>query len=162
MTTPTLTADDLVSALSESTYMEIFDDDNTGNRSVVDASDQVIDCLADADSEIASWVENLYPGAQISTSTSNLLKSAKKRFARIMAYRRRPELVKTYGAEPSGPLMQEFVELMERIQKSIQRIPAVETPPTPTPPNVGVRISSGDPCHPLPKKKTFINGTGDY
>ena len=122
----------LVDALSEPTYMAIFDDTNSGLRATVDASTGVVTCLALGHAETASFLPSILsatPAEQPSALVSRLLEMAEVSFCVCFAYRRHPEYVKTYGAEPSGPLYKECVARMLRIQAGTQQIPTNDNPP---------------------------------
>jgi len=139
MTTPRIDAPGLRAALSPPTYMAIFDDDNTGNVSTVDASAQVAQILARAHVTVDSFLVGIYQTmpADLPSPVSELLVDAELAFAIVYAYRRHPEYVKTYGAEASGPLYKEALEKMERIQAGTQQIPPDDNPPANEPGNVG-------------------------
>ena len=126
--------------------MAIFDDDRTKNVETVDESDQVGQVLQLSAAEVASYLPALYlaNAPQVPDATSALLKGAQLYYARVLSYQRRPEFVKTYGAQPSGPMEKLFHEKMSRIQSSIQQIPPDDNGPPVDPPNVGATILSDD------------------
>lgn len=147
-TTPSyITAQDLVDALSEPTYYAIFDDTNSGSRVVVDVSSGVKTVLRRTLVFVSSWLPDIYKTLPPETTAAGvpaggdnipaLYKDACLQYGVILSYRRHPEYVKTYGAQPDGPLMKELVELMQRIQAGTQRATPNDSPPEPTPRNVG-------------------------
>lgn len=155
MTIPSyITAQDLVDSLSEPVYMAIYDDVATANRTTVDASTGVGTVLGRSCAWIESWLPDIYKKMPPSTGAAGvpaggdliprLMKDAQLQYAVILSYRRHPEYVKTYGATPGGKLMEELKELMARIQSGTQRISPNDTPPEPTPQNVGgVAVADG-------------------
>lgn len=157
MPTPSyITAQDLVDALSLPTYYAIFDDANTGVRNTVDTSTPVATVLRRALVWVASWLPDIYdtlPPEQgalgVPTTTADnipaLFKDACLQRAVILAYRRHPEYVKTYGAEADGPLMKELVDMMRRIQAGTQRVTKNDTPPQTLPGNIGGSSISDGP-----------------
>lgn len=145
MTTPSyITAQDLVDAMGEPTYMAIFNDANSGSRDAVDASTQVLAVLRKATTWVSSWLVAALPAlppespAGIPTGGDAipvLYKDACVQYGVILSYRRHPEYVKTYGAEPNGSLMKELLEFMARIQNATQRATVNDSGVTPG--NVG-------------------------
>jgi hypothetical protein len=142
-----LTAQDLRVALSPAMYLALFDDDNTGDVSAVDASAGVLSVLAESLVLVTSWLPDIYKTLPPETSPAGivtggdsmpiLLKVAQLQYARVLSYRRHPEYVKTYGAEPGGTLWKEANEFLERIQDGVQRVTSNDTPPEVLPENVG-------------------------
>lgn len=155
MATPSyITAQDLVDSVGQSVYMMVYDDTNSGLRATVDVSTQVQTVLGRTWAWIESWLPDIYTKMPPSTGATGvptggdliprLLKDAQLQYAAILTYRRHPELLKTYGAAPNGQLVAELKELMERIQSSTQRISPADSPPQPTPQNVGgVAVADG-------------------
>lgn len=141
------TAENLRLALSTVTYMAIFDDDRTKDPAVVDASPQVLQVLALSASEVASYLPAVFAVEdvpQLPDAVSQILAGAQLYYARVLSYQRRPEYVKTYGAQTDGPMEKRFVEKMLRIQASVQQIPEAsgEGGPSEDPPNVGASVRS--------------------
>jgi hypothetical protein len=142
-----ITAQKLRVKLGLSTYMAIFDDNSSGDPAVVDASAEVAQCLDDAHAETASFLPSIFdttPAEQPSASVSKLLILAELGFACVFAYRRRPEYVKTFGADPSGPLYKEAVDRMLRIQKGTQQVAPNDNPPQ-KPGNAGGYVLADGP-----------------
>lgn len=166
--TPYITAQDLCDALSESTYMAIFDEAATGSRPTVDASRSVTLVRNRAHALTISWLPGIYgtlpaePTIPATTPPPFLLLDAELQMAVVLSYRRHPEYVRTYGAEPGGKLHAEWVEQMKRIQIAQQQIAPNDNPPEATPANVGGFVGSGDPDDPAPKSKFFVDGTGIF
>lgn len=137
------TPQDLVDAISETTYMAIFDDASSGSRTAVDVSRPVLSVIARAHANVASFLPRIYttmppevPAANLTLGGDNisiLLKDAELQWATIYSYRRHPEYVRTYGAEPNGPLTKEVLAMLERIAGLFQQIPATDSPPAPKP-----------------------------
>lgn len=142
-----LTPQDLVDALSEPTYMAIFDDGNFGDRTTVDASTGVKSVLAESLVLVTSWLPDVYAKLPPETGAAGiptggdqmpvLFKFAQLQYARMLSYQRHPEYVRTYGAEPGGPMDKGVNALMERIQAGTQRVTPHDSPPEPVPENVG-------------------------
>jgi hypothetical protein len=149
-----IAAKDLRLALSAVVYMAIFDDDRTKSQTTVDDSDQVKQVLALSAAEVASYLPALFAAnagpAQLPAQVSQLLAGAQLQYARVLSYQRRPEYVKTYGAQPGGKMEDLFRTKMERIQSSIQQVPAGDgvaadgSSPVPDPPNVGAIVTPDD------------------
>ncbi len=149
------TPQDLVDAMGLQTYRAIFDDPvgsppvPSGSRATVDASTQVGSVLQRACACVKAWLPGAYdkmPDDQSTNATniSTLMKDAELRYALIFSYRRHSEYVRTYGAEPSGPLIKEADAHMQRIKQGQERIPPDDKPPAPSPNNVGgVGVSDG-------------------
>ncbi len=137
------TPQDLVDAISETAYMAIFDDGNTGSRVIVDASRPVLSVIARAHAQTCSYLPRVYavmppeaPGANIvvgGDSISVLLKDFEVQWATIYAYRRHPEYVRTYAAEPNGALTKELVAALERFALLQVQIAPTDSPPQPAP-----------------------------
>lgn len=137
-----ITPQDLVDAISETTYMAIFDDASTGSRAAVDASKPVQSILARAHAQCISFLPRLYatmpPEAPAGIVTGGdsipiLLKDAEVQWATIYTYRRHPEYVRTYGAEPNGSMTKEVGEMLERLADLVQQIAPTDSPPVPKP-----------------------------
>ncbi len=166
--TPYVSAQDLVDALSEATYMAIFDDKSTGDRATVDASRAVSQVRNRAHAQTISWLPGIYrtlpaePTVPPSTPAPFLLVDAELQIATILSYRRHPEYVRTYCAEPGGKMHAEWVEQMKRIRTAEIEIAPNDNPPEPKPRNVGGFVGSGNPADPAPKSKTFSDGTGIF
>lgn len=149
-----VTAKQLRLALGPVTYMAIFDDGRSKDVVVVDASDQVLQVLAESAADVASYLPALYTReqspAQVPGSTSWLLTGAQLMYAKCLAWQRHPEYVKTYGAQPGGKLETQYREKMERIQSSIQQVAPGDgtatsgADPVPDPPNVGGVVRADD------------------
>ena len=136
---PYSTVQQLVDALGLPAYMAIFDDTASGSRVTVDTSTGVTTCMLRAHAEVASFMPailNVVPAEQPAANVSVLLQHAELDFAVCLAYRRHPEYVKTYGADPGGPMYKECVARMTRIQAGTQQIAPNDNPPA-TPGNLG-------------------------
>lgn len=137
-----ITPQDLVDAISETTYMAIFDDQSTGSRSVVDASMPVQSILARAHAQCMSFLPRIYgtlppevPSGIVAGGDSIpvLIKDAEVQWATIYTYRRHPEYVRTYGAEPNGAMTKEVVDMLERLADLVQQVAPTDSPPQPRP-----------------------------
>jgi hypothetical protein len=135
-------AQDIVDAISERTYMALFDDSNSGSRPTVDASSAVKSVIARAHSQCASYLTRIYsafpPEAPLGVVAGGdnipvLLKDAELRWATIYAYRRHKEYVRTYSAEAGGSLEKEANALMERLANLTQQLGPTDSPPAPVP-----------------------------
>ena len=148
-----ITADDLLNAMSQAVFMALFDDSRppTGNVVTVKAQANVTDILRRSLVRVTSYLPAIvkqYPpetgAAGISAAsypaTDNipaLLKDAQLQIAKIYAFQRHPEYVKTYGAQDGGQMMKDWERFMERIQSGELQVTPNDTPPQPTPENVG-------------------------
>lgn len=149
-----VTAKQLRLSLGPVTYMAIFDDARTGNTGTVDASDQVLQVLAESAAEVASYIPALYTReqapAQLPGNTAWVLTGAQLLYAKCLSWQRHPELVKTYGAQPGGKVETLFREKMVRIQSSIQQVAPGDgdatsgASPVPDPPNVSANVIPED------------------
>jgi hypothetical protein len=137
-----ITPQDIVDAISETTYMAIFDDANTGSRTTVDASKGVLGVIARAHAQCVSYLPRIYttlpPEAPAGMTVAGdgipvLLKDCEMQWATIYAYRRHPECVRLYSAEPNGALVKEVTDLLERVADMIQQIAPTDSPPAPKP-----------------------------
>lgn len=128
-------------ALGPTTYMAIYDDAKTKDQTfaLVDNSDQVKQALALSASEVASYLPSLWPDLppQLPSSASQLLADAQLMYAKLLAYQRHPEYVKTYDAGPGGKLEERFRAKMARIQSGIQQIVTADAPAAEDPAIVG-------------------------
>lgn len=128
--------------------MAIFDDHGTQSLIDVKASTQVATVVRNAHAYVRSWLPNVYttpPADNTAGTMSDLIRCAALEVAQCFAYRRRPEYVKTYGAFPGGPMWKGAVEMLERIQSGVQRIPSDDHPPAGFPANVGGLIGGDGP-----------------
>lgn len=141
MTVPSyITAQDLANALGTPAFMAIYDDSPTvGVFATVAAQPNVTDVLRRSLVQVASFLPDIYSkfppetgAAGVSTggdSIPALLKDAQLQMAIIYSYRRRPEYVKTYNAEPGGALMKEWLAFMTRLQSGTQQVTPNDSPP---------------------------------
>jgi hypothetical protein len=148
-TQPYATVQDLVDAISVDTFMAIFDDARIGDLAAVMESTAVTLNLRRAHAQVASRMPALYsaiPAEQPDDAhVSDLLRDAELAFAVVYAYRRHPEYVRTFGAGPNGPLWEEALDTVTRIQTTVARIAANDNPPQPLPANVGGLVLSSGP-----------------
>lgn len=146
---PYSTIQDLVDALSEPTYIALFDDATLGDRASIDGSSAVALVRKRAHAQVASRIAGVYevvPAEQpLDDQVSDLLRDAELAFAVVYAYRRHPEYVRTYGAGPNGDLWEEALDSVERIKSAVNRIPKNDNPPAPKPSNVGGLVVSSGP-----------------
>lgn len=166
-----LKAQDLVDAMGLPTYMAIFDDDNTGNQSIVDASNGVKAVLAESMILVTSWLPDIYTTLPPETGAAGiptggdsmpvLFKFAQLQYARMLGYRRHSEYVRTYSAEPGGALEKAADAFMERIQSGTQRVTPNDSPPETTPANVGGSTAADGPRIAMSNTNGTSN-TGDW
>lgn len=137
-----ITADDLIDAMSETTFMALFNDANVEDVDDVKTSTPVKSVIFRAHAQVISFLPRVYtalppesPAGVTSGSDSIpiLLKDAELKWAMIYAYRRHKEYVKTYSAQPGGPSEKEALEAMERIADLVQQIASSDNPPTAKP-----------------------------
>jgi hypothetical protein len=140
-----ITAADLRNALGTATYMALFDDEQTGSITEVDASANVLLVLRRAHVRCISWLGTNYAKIPKSTDSdvSDLLVDAELNYAMGLAYDRHPEYVRAYGADPQRKNAWDQAELtMMRIQEAILKL--VDSPSMAEPLNVGgLVIDSG-------------------
>ena len=120
-------AGELETALTPTTYVEIFADNPTTSTINTDAVDQVI-------RRAEALVNPTFWGFTRTLSTRRLtgfIEHAALLFAVAMAFMRRPEYVRTYGEIAKVSQYQEAHAMMMRIQAAKQRLPDVAqvTPP---------------------------------
>lgn len=160
---PYSTVQQLVDALGQPAYMAIFDDTASGSRATVDASTGVLTCMNRGHAEVASFMPSIMtvaPPEQPASNVSVLLQHAELDFIVCLAYRRHPEFVKTYGADPGGPLYKECVARMLRIQEGTQQIPLDDNPPQ-KPANIG-GISLADGARIAASNTDGSSNLGDF
>jgi hypothetical protein len=145
-----LTPQDVVDALSEPTYMSIFDDTNSGSRSAVDVSSGVVSLMSRAHARCIATLPRIYsqfppesPAGipQGGDSIPILLKDLEVQLFVIYACMRHPELTKTYGINPLS--MKEWRELANDIATAALIIAPTDSPPQANPANVGGVVDSG-------------------
>jgi len=154
--TPFITAAQLRTTLGLSTYLALFDEDNTGDTDIVDGSDAVALCIKRAHVRVVSRLGILYNKIPDGTDAeiSDLLVDAEINYAVGISFDRHPEYVKTYGEDKKRDAAFDQADAtMEMIQAAILTI--VDAPPAPSPANVGgvvidsgqrVMIDSNDGC----------------
>jgi len=163
---PYATVQDLVDALGEPAYLAIFDEGGTlPDRAAVDGSSGVALCLRRAHAQVSGRLPGIYsqlPAEQPDdTHVSDLLRDAELAFAVVFAYRRHPEWVRTYGAGPNGPLWQEALDNVERLQTGVLRVPQNDNPPEPAPENIGGIVYDQGPRM-LTDRNTGESTSGDF
>lgn len=167
------TIQELVSALGENTYFQLFDDFQKRDRNLVDVSLEVTLVVKRATAQVLSYLPIAYGDtipamvpASAETEISNLLKDSALRFAMAMAYQRKPEWAKTHGFTPylaGGSVEKGAESQMLRIQAAIQRIHAADKPVESKPRNVSGASYDGGPK--ITIASTVSNGndpTGDW
>jgi len=131
---PYITAAELRAALSPATYMAIWDDEQCGSTTEVDASTAVALVLARAHAKTVSWLGHTYTKIPLITDTDVpfLLKDAELNYAIGMSFDRHPEYVRAYGMDPQRKSAWDQAELcMTRIQQAILRFadaPSIAAP----------------------------------
>jgi len=111
----------LETALTPTTYVEIFADNPTTSTINTDAVDQVI---RRAEALVNSYLLGFYT-YPLDPATDGLIEHAALLFAVAMAFMRRPEYVRTYGEIAKVSQYQEAQAMMMRIQAAKQRLPDV-------------------------------------
>lgn len=175
MTAPTsfFTIEELVAALGEQTYYQLFDDHQRRDRKLVDESLQVTLVVRRSTAQVLSYLPIAYgdtvpammPSAA-ATEISELLKDSALRFAMAMAYQRKPEWAKTHGFTSylaGGSVEKGAESQMVRIQSSIQRVHAADKPPEPKPRNVdGVFYDDGPKITVASSVSNGLDPSGDW
>lgn len=126
--------------------MSIYDDEQCGSITEVDASTAVNLTLARAHARVVSWLGHTYNQLPLSTDTDVpfLLKDAELNYAIGMSYDRHPEYVRAYGMDPQRKSAWDQAELcMTRVQQAILRF--VDSPTIAAPTNVGGLIYDTGP-----------------
>jgi len=162
MTTPLITASDLRNALSPSTYMALFDDEQCGSTVEVDASGPVLLVLRRAHIKCITWLGANYTKIPDGTDTniSDLLVDAELNYAIALAYDRHPEYVRAYGEEPKRKAAWDQAELtMMRVQEAVLKF--VDLPDMEEPQNVGGVVVDGGQRVFLTANDGTVNG-GDF
>lgn len=142
----------LRAALSAATYMALFDDEQTGSHSIVDASDAVRFTLRRAHARVVSRLPPIYrtlPSAAVADDIPALLQDAELLYACGLAYDRHAEYARAYGR----PKFDEADDIMDKVQAAILMI--ADNPPEPAPRNVGGTVTSLGP-------RAFVDSSGNY
>jgi hypothetical protein len=140
---PLICAEDLRDMLSPTTFMQIFDDANTGVELTVMRSNIVTLVLNQAHAKCMSWLLTIYnrlPDGD-DNEIPELLKGVELEYAVAFAWARHREYARASQVDVDK-LFRRADETMERLQSATQRIP--DNPPEAKPRNVGgTVISSG-------------------
>lgn len=113
-----VTATDLRAALSPSTYLAIFDDDNDGTAN----ADVVALVLQRAHAEVISHLPRAFRGApgDIPADLRPLLQSAELDFAMAFSFERHPEYVRSFGEGQRLSFYKRGRDTMERVATGAQ------------------------------------------
>ncbi len=115
----------LITALSPTTAVQIFDDDADGV-----ADDAPIDLLIDrVDGEVWSYLVGHYTLGD-DLKTDRLLRSCALDFAVALSFERHPEYVRSFGEEKRAERFKRATDRMIRIKEGIQRPKEAEAAPT--------------------------------
>lgn len=115
--------------LTTETYVQMFDDQNTGDRANVDdaAVQQVIDS---AEGEVDSYLITIRAQplpATLNPTVDRLVKTAALDFAESLCFQRHPEYVRQYGTKPNADgLWERAKDRMMRVRQGIQELPDVD------------------------------------
>lgn len=153
-----LVQDDLESALSPSTVLALYDDENKGvvNQTALNA------VLTRASRWVDSYLARVYVGpfpvSQL--PVPEIIKDAAIEFAIAFSFERHPEYVQTYGEQyRAGTRFKRACEMMDRICQGQQEIPDWNLQPKPR--NVGGIITSAGPRTIIDSPDGSVNG-GDF
>lgn len=143
--TSIITAEELRLALGRSTYMALFDEDDSGNPTgdvaTVDDFASVALVLKRASVRVLSRLPAIYTSTLPDGADANisvLLKDAALNFAVGMSFDRHPEYVDRFGWDPVRKgAYQTAMETMDLLQDAVLRIPPRDNPPADKPANVG-------------------------
>ncbi|HEY1956700.1 MAG TPA: hypothetical protein VGH28_13865 [Polyangiaceae bacterium] len=170
MTVGYLIAQDLVDAISEPTYMAIFDDTNSGDRATVDASSGVVGLMRRAHARCVALLPRIYTAfppespAGIPTGGDQipiLLKDLEVQLLTMYACERHPELMKTYGI--AGPAEASWRAFAKDIAEAALMVAPSDNPPQQQPANVGGVVHSGSSTDPTKTgTRYFADGTSDF
>jgi hypothetical protein len=131
-----INAADLETALTPTTYVELFADDPTTNTINTAAVDQVI---LRAEALLNSYLLGFYT-FPLDPATDGLIIHATLMYAQAFAYMRRPEYVRSYGEVGKVSQYQEAEKTMVNIQRALQRLPQVSQVSPPK--NIGGVVSN--------------------
>jgi hypothetical protein len=131
-----ITSGDLITRLNPTTYLAIFDDENSGELDMVDKA-SVTDVIESAEAEVDSYLITIrdlpLPAVAGVVGASNpardrLLKMACLDFAQALAYERHPEYVRTYGDKSSkdSSVWKRAETRMQRIRAGSQELPDID------------------------------------
>lgn len=123
-----VSATDLINRITPQVYLAMFDDENTGEVTIVnDAAVQLV--IDEAEGEVDSYLlteRGLPLPALVGGVVDRLVKLAVLDFAEVLSYRH-PEYIKTYGESAKADALWERAEKrMERVRSAIQRLPDVD------------------------------------
>ena len=158
-----ITAADLINRLTPQVYLAMFDDDNTGDLSLVntDAVQLVID---EAEGEVDSYLitENPMPLASLAGGKiDRLVKTGVLDFAQSLSFRH-PEYVKRYGEDPRADgLWGRATDRMKRIRSAIQQLPDIKQQTGQPPANVGGIVTDDGP-RTIITSADGTNNSGDF
>lgn len=134
--TPLIAPKDLRLLLNVTTYIAIFDDDNTNDIEAIDSSEQVQQCIEGAHAMMLGYLGPTFlsfpdgTDAQVST----LMQHAERLYAGYLAYLRRPEVALTNGDDKKElSLLKQAEKIMEGIRVNALRVAPNDAPATPDP-----------------------------
>jgi hypothetical protein len=159
-----ITIQDLVNALSPSTVLALFDDQNINIINDPPLVAVVESVIARAEAEVNSYLARAYPKLKLPVTQapqSQMLKQAALAFAVPFSFQRHPEYVKTYGDDPRGGMiaLKRADEFMERLCTGKQFLNDV--PAEPKPSIVGGIVYSPGPRTTIDSPDGTYNG-GDF
>ena len=156
MTTPAagkyIKAQDLITRLTPETYLQIFDDENTGDVANVNdvAVQQVID---GAEGEVDSYliVERALP-LPSPPALDRIVVATSLDFAEALSFLRHPEYARTFGENPRAQaLWERGSRRMERVKEGRQNLPDTDQQ-NPKPLNTGGLVLDEGP-------RTIVTGS---
>lgn len=131
-----INAADLETALTPTTYVELFADDPATNTINTSAVNQVI---MEAEALVNSYLLGFYT-FPLDQATDGLILHATLMYARALSYMRRPEYVRTYGEVNKVSQYEVAEKTMVNIQRALQRLPQVSQVSPPK--NIGGVVSN--------------------
>jgi hypothetical protein len=132
---------DLENALSPSTILAIFEDQNTGAVNTTALNDICARATARVDSWIAAVYDGPFPITQ--SPVPAMCKELALEYGVAFCFERHPEYVRTFGELPRAERWKRADELGLRLQKAVQRMPDYTAQPKPR--NVGGIVYDSGP-----------------
>lgn len=135
---PYLTAEDIRLQLGTATLLTLADDDNDGQAD----ADVLAALIERADAWVDSWIAHNYEGPfPVTGSTPKVFREASLYKAIQFLYMRRPEFVRSLGADSLVDYEKMSTVLLKNLAEAVQRAPDYDAETDPV--NVGVTVSYG-------------------
>lgn len=141
MLVPLIDAETLRNTVNPEVYMAVFDDLRTGDPSKVDQSGPVLEVLDDANAMVISALPAIYSTIPDGTDPQIpvLLKTAIRLYLRYFTWLRREEYTRVTGRDEQK-LLDMADSVINRIRAGLLQIAPKDSPPEPSPENIGGRV----------------------